>query len=381
MATQPSTNGKASFPKLRKSNVRTENEESIAKDKDLTSSPSLATSQAKNTYRKDRSPSRETSNSTFSQVFIEKANQATHHSRSPLRYKGSMKLQEKSYSPSNRDASKINEHQFIPGVSIKPKVMRSAEKIEERLIKHGINSKLRKQEAANLVNYSFHPSVYSSFDLRDGDTFNNLFKQAEKISEEKRRKAKELDSSYTFKPLINPNSKKLAKNKRFSTPPPSSMLNTESTAASPTVRDFHRRKLTPEQLRAFLERNVYTKEKYLDISQIELVEEQSRYKSPRVNSTSFDQDSIYDRSMVLIKEKEVRIRYKAEMLCSEYLKDCTFKPQISKPKKPKHNQKPKQTKTVFFENEQLKFRNYVKDILIQDLEKFEERVAAFCFTN
>lgn len=294
-----------------------------------------------------------------------------------------MKLQEKSYSPSNRDAYayKINEHQFIPGVSIKPKVIRSDEKIEDRLIKHGINSKLRKQEAANNVNYSFHPSVYSSLDLRDGDTFNNLFKQAEKISEEKRKREKELDSSYTFKPLINPNYKKLAKNKRFSTPPPSSILNTESTAASPPVRNIHRRKLTPEQLRAFLGRNVYTKEKYLDISQLELVEEQSRCKSPRINSISFEQDSIYDRSLILMKEKEVRNRYKAEMQCSEYLKDCTFKPQISKPKKPKHNQKPKQAKTVFFENEQLKFRNYVKDILIQDLEKFEERVAAFCFTN
>lgn len=378
MATQPSTNGKASFPKLRKFNLRTENEESIIKDKDLTSSPKLATSDVKNTYRKQRSPSRETSNITFSQVFLDKANQSMHHSRSASRYKGSMKLQEKSYSPSNRDASKINEHQFIPGITIKPKVMRSAEKIEDRLIKHGIHSKLRKQEAANFVNYSFHPSVYSSFDLRAGDTFTNLFKQAEKISEQKRRKANELDSSCTFKPVINPNSKKLAKNKRFSTPPPSSLLNTESTAASPTVKNSHRRKLTPERLQAFWERNLYTKQKYMDISQIELIEEQSYSKSPRINSTSFEQDSIYDRSLVLMKEKEVRIRYKAEMLSSQYLKDCTFKPSILKPKP---NKKPKQAKTVVFENEQLKFRNYVKDILIQDLEMFEERVAAFCFTN
>lgn len=383
MATLSSTNGKAPapFPKLRKSNPRAENEDSLIIKKELLSSPKLSSSDSHSIHRKDRSPGRETNNTkSYSQVFIEKDNKKTLEMKpKSSKYQGSMKLQERSYSPSARDVSKMNEHQFIPGITIfKPKPLRSTEKIEDRLIQHGISTKLRKQEAATLVNYSFSPSVYSSAEHRDGDTFDYLFKQAEILSEEKRRKAQEsFDTNYTFKPSINPNSKKLLKDKRYSTPQPGSVIHTESTAESPSVRGTHRRKLTPERLQAFLDRNLNPKLKQNSISQAEPFSEQIFSKSPLRNSISFEHDSMYERSIVLMKEKEVRIRYKAEMQSSENLRDCTFRPKISKPK-PKPNRKIKQTQCLVFENEELKFRDYVKDILIKDIENFEERVAVFC---
>lgn len=190
------------------------------------------------------------------------------------------------------------------------------EPVEERLGKYQkekdekMKELKKKLESENVP--SFRPVVNAFTKARPEDVNDFLYMEGISMMEKKKRAAELCnDSNFSFKPVINENSKVIAGNRK-----PKVVL-------EPVVEVVPTRVLKPEEFESFLERN------YIKRPKKNLKLEESPEIVPKKTVKTPTSTSLYEKEMKRIMEKEQKRNEILKARVVTELNSCTFKPKLS----------------------------------------------------